>query len=149
MRRLHDAPVREEIKRRIMALTPLSERRWGRMTPDQMLWHCSQPIDAALGNIPFGDPPSRIPLPKSWIAFMILKGPWPKGRTPTMPSWEARATYDFEEQRRRLLGLIDSFTARDITGSAAPHPVLGVTSLDYQSRLQARHLDHHLTQFGV
>jgi hypothetical protein len=149
MSRIHDAAVREDIKRRIRALTPTAQRRWGRMTPDQMLWHCSQPIDAALGNIPFGEGGPKLPLPRSWIAWLILKGPWPKGKTPTMPSFEARATHDFEEQRQRLLGLIDTFTARDIGGSAAQHPVLGVTSMDYQSQLQARHLDHHLTQFGV
>ena len=42
--------ARAEILRRIEALTPRSERRWGRMTPHQMACHLSDACRAALGE---------------------------------------------------------------------------------------------------
>ena len=46
---LHPA-ARAEILRRIEALTPKSERRWGRMTAHQMACHLSDACRAALGE---------------------------------------------------------------------------------------------------
>jgi hypothetical protein len=42
--------ARAEILRRIEALTPGSERRWGRMTAHQMVCHVSDACRAALGE---------------------------------------------------------------------------------------------------
>jgi hypothetical protein len=42
--------ARAEILRRIEPLTPRSERRWGRMTPHQMVCHLSDACRAALGD---------------------------------------------------------------------------------------------------
>jgi hypothetical protein len=42
--------ARAEILRRIEALTPESERRWGRMTAPQMVCHLSDACRAALGE---------------------------------------------------------------------------------------------------
>ena len=42
--------ARAEILRRIEALTPESERRWGRMTAHQMVCHLSDACRAALGE---------------------------------------------------------------------------------------------------
>ena len=42
--------ARAEILRRIEALTARSERRWGRMTPHQMVCHLSDACRAALGE---------------------------------------------------------------------------------------------------
>ena len=46
---LHPA-ARAEILRRIEALTPESERRWGRMTAHQMACHLSDACRASLGE---------------------------------------------------------------------------------------------------
>jgi hypothetical protein len=42
--------ARAEILQRIEALTPRSERGWGRMTPHQMVCHLSDACRAALGG---------------------------------------------------------------------------------------------------
>ncbi len=47
---LLDSEARAEILRRIEALTPRSERKWGRMTPHQMVCHLSDACRAALGD---------------------------------------------------------------------------------------------------
>jgi hypothetical protein len=149
MRRIHDTAVREDIKRRLNALTPTSPRRWGKMSPDQMLWHCAEPIEVALGKKPYGEMMPKPPIPAGVVRWLLLHMPWPKGKLPTAPSFVARQSYDFEAQRARLLGLIDELAARDESEQAALHPIFNENSIGYQSQLQAKHLTHHLEQFGV
>ena len=38
MKHLHDAAEHEQIKARIRKVSASSPRKWGKMTPDQMLW---------------------------------------------------------------------------------------------------------------
>mgnify|MGYP003694670783 CR=1 FL=1 len=72
--------ARAEILRRIEALTPRSERRWGRMTPHQMVCHLSDACRAALGE-------RRVPVIGTlwertvirWLAIHT-NVKWPQGR---------------------------------------------------------------------
>ena len=71
--------ARAEILRRIEALTLRSERRWGRMTPHQMVCHLSDACRAALGE-------RRVPVIGTlwertvirWLAIHT-KVKWPQG----------------------------------------------------------------------
>jgi hypothetical protein len=148
MKHLHDAAEREQLKARIRKISASSPRKWGKMTPDQMLWHCCEPIECAVGRKPYGKMMS-MPLPGSWIRFMLLNVPWIKGRTPTAPAFQAKGSYDLEAERTRLLGLIDQLAALDITGQAPTHPMFGENSIAYQSKLQVKHIAYHLEQFSV
>jgi hypothetical protein len=149
MKQLHDPEVGRSIRERIGKLTPRSERKWGKMTPDQMLWHCAESLEAGLGIRPYDDTGFPKFFPKALVRWALLKGPWIKGRTPTAPGWVAKGQYDFEEQRKRLLAGVDVLVGRELKSSAAPHPILGDVSIEFQSQLHARHLNHHLEQFGV
>ena len=149
MQRIHDPAVRDRIKARLKQLTPASPRKWGKMTPDQMLWHCAEPIEVALGKKPYGEMPKAPPMPAGMIRFLLLRMPWPKGKLPTAPAFLAKGSYDFEAQRKRLIGLVDELASRDPGGMAQHHPIFKENSIAYQSQLQAKHLNHHLTQFGV
>jgi len=143
---LHDANVRASIEERIRSLTPASRGRWGKMSVDQMLWHCGQAIASAMGEIPAET--IFVPLPSSAVKFIVLNLPWIKG-APTAPGFVAKQQFNFEEQRQRLLDLLARFAKRPLDSGWAPHPAFGaVTGLEY-SQLQAKHFDHHLTQFGV
>jgi hypothetical protein len=143
---LHDPTFRASIENRIRSLTPETRGRWGKMSVDQMLWHCSQAIASALGDIPLEK--LTVPLPKSFVKFMVLNMPWVKG-APTAPGFLATRQHDFHEQQQRLLDLLTRFAARPLDAGWSPHPAFGpMTGLDY-SQLQAKHFNHHLTQFGV
>lgn len=149
MKQLHDPTDRSDIKARLGRLTPAAQRKWGKMTPDQMLWHCAEPLEAALGVKPYGEMPPKPPMPGSWAAWLLLHVPWPKGRLPTAPGFVAKGNYDFEAERKRLLALIDAMAARDPQSDAQFHPIFGANTIAYQTKLQAKHLTHHLEQFGV
>lgn len=143
---LHDAAVRSAIEKRLAALTPDTRSRWGKMTVDQMLWHVNQAMSVPLGELT----PDRMPflVPKALIKFVTLNLPWVKG-APTNPAFVPKRKYDFEAERARCRLLIGKLTARPIDGEWPFHPIFGRMSGRDVSKLQAKHLDHHLNQFGV
>src|SRR5258708_1565517 len=97
---LHDSSVRDSIRARVERLTPAVTRKWGAMSADQMMWHVSEGLAAALGEVQWQPVPSPVPLPLPVIKFMVLNLPWPKG-APTLPGLVVRDHYSFESERDR------------------------------------------------
>lgn len=56
---------------------------------------------------------------------------------------------DFEAERARCLRLIDELAGKQLESDWPPSPVLGRMSGRDVTRLHAKHLNHHLTQFGA
>src|SRR5262245_60803606 len=146
MAMLHDASCRAGIEDRLRALRPDSQRRFGRMTPAQALWHCNEAIEIALGKKKV--PKEKAPLPGSIMKFLVINVPWPKG-APTLPALVANFQYDFDAERSRCLKLIEEFCAKDLGSQWPENPVFGQVRGRDITRLHAKHLNHHLAQFGV
>jgi len=143
---LHDSTVRASVESRLGRLRPDSVAVWGRMTPDQMLWHVNQALGASLGReVP---PTDRSPLPRPIMKFLVLKMPWPRN-SPTNTAWVARERHDFDAELARCRALVADFVARPVDEPPAAHPLFGKMSGRQQSQLHAKHLDHHLKQFGL
>lgn len=144
---LHDPVTRDAVKARVAALRPDSARRWGRMTVDQMLWHVNCGLENCLGRYHVED--IRLPLPHPIVKFLVLNLPWRKGKTPTAREFLAKEHYDFAAEKARLLRLIEEVTARPLDAAWPTSSFMGpMTGRDW-SRMGAKHLDHHLSQFGV
>jgi len=146
MSMLHDEVYRSQIISRIGQLRRDTPRRWGKMSADQMLWHVNGGLAMALGQMNI--PPQKTPLPRPMMRLVALRLPWPKG-LPTMPMFVASGSYDFDVERARCVQLIEQMTAKPLDEDWPRHPLLGQLSGRDASRLQAKHLDHHLKQFGV
>lgn len=144
---LHDPSAGDSIKRRVAALRPDSQRRWGTMTVDQMLWHVNTSLDVALGHTTIQ--PQKFPIPKPILKYLVINVPWRKGKTPTAPEFVARERYDFESERQRTLALIDEFLSRPLNGEWVRNATLGQLTGSEWSRLHHKHLDYHLQQFGA
>ena len=144
---LHDAAFREAAKARIKSLRADSPRHWGKMSVDQMLWHLNCGLESALGRFPIQ--PVKIPLPNFMLKFVVLNMPWRKGNTPTAPEFIAKQQYDLETERARMLKLIDEFTAKSVDGPWGDSAFLGPLKGPDWSRLQGKHIDYHLQQFGA
>jgi hypothetical protein len=143
---LHDPAFRATIAARLEALRPDSSRQWGSMTVDQMLWHLNQFLASALGE---GDlPVQKSPIPLPLMRFMVLYMPWPKS-APTNRGAVANTRYGFEAEQARCRALIDRFAKRPLDGPWPVDPSFGKVSGRFASKLQARHLDHHLRQFNA
>jgi hypothetical protein len=144
---LHDARDRAEIVRRLRALRPDSDRRWGKMSVTQMLWHVNEAMEGALGRIQAE--PMKVPLPRPLLKLLVLNAPWGKG-APTLKRWIPQAeSYDFLSERERCCRLVEEIAAKPIVAEWPDSPTLGKMSGKDVSRLHAKHLNHHLTQFGV
>ena len=146
MRAIHDTAYRADIDRRLRELRPDSPRRWGKMSVGQMLWHVNEALDAALGHVQL--PAVKLPLPKGFMKFLVMNVPWGRG-APTYPQWVASKECDFAVERERCFRLIDEFARRPLDDDWPASPMLGRMRGREVTRLQAKHLDHHLRQFGV
>jgi hypothetical protein len=117
------------------------------MSVSQMLWHVNEAMESALGLV--AESPEKVPLPRPLLKFLVLNLPWPKG-SPTRLRWVPKQDrYDFAAERDRCLRLVDALTSKPIGDRWPDSPTLGRMSGTEVSRLQAKHLNHHLTQFGV
>jgi hypothetical protein len=143
---LHDAAYRSQVHARVHALRPDSQGKWGQMSVDQMLWHVSDAMEVALGIRPAA--PVKSPLPRPIMKFAVLNLPWPKG-APTLPMFVPQKRYEFTVERDRCLRLIDQLSAKRLEDAWPENPVFGNVRGHDVSRLHAKHLNHHLTQFGV
>ena len=151
---LHNAAEREALKVRLRAVRADSVRRWGVMSAGQMMWHLTAAMEMCMGKLDVSGEKSPLPfpVPKALLRFMIIEMPWPRG-APTLKAVraenQAEKQYDLEAQRARTLATMDEFAARPLDGLWPLHPLLGQVRGEQYSRLQAKHLNHHLTQFGV
>ena len=143
---LHDAAYRASIETRVRALGPDAQRRFGKMTVSQMLWHVNEAMEIALGTKHTVRHKSAVPGPV--LKFFVLNLPWPKG-APTLPIFVAKAEHDFDAERARCLRLIGQLAAKELESEWPENPVFGKVRGRDVTRLHAKHLNHHLTQFGV
>ena len=144
---LHDPAVRDSIRARVQKLTPSATRAWGKMSVSQMLWHVNEAMEGALGLV--AEAPEKVPLPRPLLKFIVLNLPWPKGAR-TRRRWvPQKDRYDFADERDRCLSLVDALTSKALGDRWPDSPTMGRMSGEEVSRLHAKHLNHHLTQFGV
>lgn len=149
MKSLHDAAAYEEIIARIHKLNPQSSRLWGKMTVSQMLAHLSVGF-----RFPLSDKPSKrafMGLLLSWMfkPHMYDDSPWKQG-APTGPQFIIKDERDFEKEKEQLLSLIAEFRRRGPEGTGNyPHPFFGTFTKEQWGKMQYKHADHHLKQFGV
>jgi hypothetical protein len=149
MKTLFDRPTVVEIKQRLSALHPGSERIFGKMDVAQALAHCSAGMEMALGDtLPPRVLIGRLIGPLFRSAYSNEK-PMQPG-SPTHPSLIVRDQRDFARERERLGGLVDRFSVAGPGGCTShPHPFFGkLTPAEWGTGMY-KHLDHHLRQFGV
>ena len=145
---IFDPAARRQLVGRLDRLRPDSARRWGKMTPDQMMCHLDDSLRCAIGETPT--------LPRKtimanrilrWIIIHVL--PWPKGRAQTVKEMLATKPVEFNDDRRRLIAMLEKAASQTPAASWAVHPAFGDLSGRDYGVLIYRHFDHHLRQFGV
>lgn len=147
-----------EIVTRLGKIEPGSVRRWGKMTPHEMVCHLCDSLRLVMGDRACAPAPRKeLPapfLPRSFVKWVALEMPmrWPQG-VPTRPEIDPqdRGTRPavFETDKRELLALHERFMRRPMDFSFAAHPIFGVMSEPEWMRWAYLHADHHLRQFGL
>jgi hypothetical protein len=142
---LHDPEVYASIRKRIESLRVDSPRRWGKMTIDQMLWHVNVSMREAVGD--YTPKLKPLPVPKVVLRWAVINMPWGRGAR-TRPDMYAVSTHDFNTQKAECLALVDRIYGMPLTAPWPDSASMGRMTGKHWSQLTARHLDHHLRQFG-
>jgi hypothetical protein len=147
MKTAWNAADRASLQARLARLRPEDAPRWGRMSAPQMVAHLADSLHMALGDLPVV--PKRTPIrftPLKQLIIYVL--PFPKG-VPTAPELISREPAAWGADMAAIHTLLDRFAARDPRAPWPRHPAFGRLSGATWGRLVYRHMDHHLTQFGV
>lgn len=137
----------QEIKQRLAQITEQTERQWGKMEVGQMLWHCQYPLKLAIENKENANK-------GNWFIKTFFKKslyndkPFRKN-LPTDPRIKAKESKDFSLELVKLNTLVDEFYNLKDREVWYPHPTFGAFTTEQWGRLEYKHLDHHLRQFGL
>ena len=150
MKNIFDKTVTEEIINRIQKLTPQTQPVWGKMNVAQMLAHCSVTYEFIYED--------KHPAPKGFRKFLLktfVKGivvsekPYKKN-SPTAPAFLIVDERKFEEERTRLINFIRTTAEKGMAWfeGKESHSFGVLSGLEWNNMFY-KHLDHHLSQFGV
>ena len=149
MKSLFDAAVMHEVVDRINRLSAGTKPLWGKMRVEQMLAHSQTPLHIALGDKKFKGGLMAFLFGKMAKGKMVKDEPFKKN-LPTAPSFVVKDERNFDEEKARLIDLVQRFSKEPKQNlDARPHSFFGKLTADEWNTLQYKHLDHHLRQFGV
>jgi hypothetical protein len=141
----------DEIRRRLAALRPDKDSEWGRMCAPQAVCHLADGFRMVLGERPIEMRGSLPMLTVIRFMALTLSLAWPKG-VATVPEIDQErggtSPSSFQEDVGELQASIGRFVAAAGVGMDT-HPIFGNLTRGEWGRAGDRHLDHHLTQFGV
>lgn len=152
MKTVADPAVLRSLEARLRALKPDSRRRWGTLTPHEMLCHLGDATGMVLGTRPRKRPLDVRRRPVVKLVGLWSPLPWPHGvRTNPMhdPRAEGTRPSDFGKDLARAIEGIRGIAAGAPHALEPVHGVFGVMSLRDWQRWAYRHTDYHLRQFGV
>lgn len=151
MENIFDAQTAQSYINRINKLTPETQRKWGKMSVDQVLAH----MNVAYSFI-FEPEKQKKPnflmkiLLQNFVKKKVVSEEPYKQSMPTSPVFIISDNRNFEEEKIKLIGNIqrvqqlgrESFEGKENTSFGK------MTSQEWNNML-AKHLNHHLAQFGV
>ena len=150
---ISNAGTLDHLLQRLGRLTPESERRWGTMSPGEMLCHLGDAGDGVLRRrVPPGVTPANLlPLPVKWL-MLYSPMPLPKGietRDGVNPKKEGSRPGDFETDRARVIDGLQALAVAKPESVSQTHFRFGKMSLSAWHHWAYKHVDHHLRQFGL
>lgn len=149
MQDLFSPAVSGKIVSRMEQLKSTSQPLWGKMNVAQMLAHCQAPLQVALKEKKLKRNLFGILFGKMAKKKLTSGKPFPRN-LPTDKSFLVTDERKFEEEKSKLITLINRFTAAGGESiSKETHPFFGKMTPEEWGILSYKHLDHHLQQFGV
>jgi hypothetical protein len=153
MKTLASSRDKAELLRRLKEVRPDTARRWGRMSPHQMVCHLTDAFRFAMGQKPANDVSTVAT--RTIVKWIALYAParWPQGIV-TVPEIDQQRAgtppIEFAADVAELERIVDSISAHARAFAWEPrHPIFGRMSESDWLRWSYLHMDHHLRQFGV
>ena len=153
MKTLGNQNDKNEILGRLQKINASCERRWGKMTPHQMICHLDDSFKSVIGERKVGARKSN-PVTRTLVRWLALYAPlkWPHG-VPTMPEndqeRDGTPPENFKRDLDSLVTMIGRLTSEQRDFQWRQHPLFGEMSERDWMRWGYLHIDHHLRQFGV
>ena len=151
MQNVFDAQDAQEYINRINNLTPETQRKWGKMSVDQVLAHLNVAYDLTFT-------PEKFPKPNFIAKFLLSKFVKPKitneipykQSLPTSPVFIIADERNFEEEKTKLIGNIHRVQQLGREAFEGKENInFGKMTAQCWNNMFAKHLNHHLDQFGV
>jgi len=146
MKSIFEEATYHAILDRIDALAENSNRQWGKMTVGQMAWHCQFPLRIGIKNEKKGNGNLFVRL--FFKKQMYSNKPFRKN-LPTAANLKTKKRKDITAEKIKLRKLVSEFYACKTRTDWNPHPLFGELTPEQWGKMQYKHLNHHLTQFGV
>lgn len=150
MKSVFQKSVADELIGRIDRLTPTTKNHWGKMTVAQMLAHCNVTYEMIYDQKYPKPGPFKKLLLKVFVKNVVVNDKSYKKDSQTGPQFLIKGDRDFITEKTRLKDYIKktqelgetSFNGRESLS-------FGKLSTPEWNNMLYKHLDHHLTQFGV
>lgn len=150
MKNIFDQSVSNEVVARINTLTPTTPANWGKMNVSQMLAHCNVTYELVYDN--------THPKPNAFMKFIMTalikksvvnETPY-KHNGSTAPMFVIKSDKDFNAEKARLINYINKAQQDGATffEGKESHGFGKLTTQEWNNMFY-KHLNHHLTQFGV
>ena len=150
MKSVFEAKVVEELTERINRLNPDSSPQWGKMSVDQMLAHCNVTYELVYENRHKKPNPLMRFILRNLIKKAVVNEIPYKRNGQTAPAFVVKNDRDFELEKARLITyLIQTQQLGEAHFDQKESLNFGPLSKQEWNNMFYKHLDHHLTQFGV
>lgn len=151
MKNIRNKADNDLVVTRISALKKDSERRWGIMTVEQMLAHCSDQIRLAIGEKQPHEKPTFINRNiAKYLGLWLPRIPIKNMKAPVDMNQKYYGTLstDIETEKENLTSLVNAVRNFPEQKELSAHPMFGELNLSQWGRFMYVHIDHHLRQFG-
>lgn len=151
MQNVFDAKDAQEYINRINNLTPETQRKWGKMSVDLVLAHLNVAYDLTFT-------PEKFPKPSFIAKFLLSRFVKPKitneipykQSLPTSPAFIIADERNYEEEKAKLIGNIQRVQQLGREAFEGKENInFGKMTAQCWNNMFAKHLNHHLDQFGV
>lgn len=151
MENIFDAKVAQNYIDRINALTPEIQPLWGKMTVDQMLAHCNVSYEMVYEPEKHKKPGSIAKfILKTFVKSKVVGEKGYPRNSPTAPQFIIADRKNFEDEKKRLIGFIQKTQQLGESAFDGKESFsFGKLKAKEWSNMFAKHLNHHLAQFGV
>lgn len=136
---------------RINALTSETQPLWGKMAVDQMLAHCNVSYEMVYEPEKHRKPGSIAKfILKTFVKSKVVGEKGYPRNSPTAPQFIIADRKNFEEEKKRLIGFIQKTQQLgEMAFDGKESFSFGKLNAKEWNNMFAKHLNHHLAQFGV
>lgn len=139
-----------EFINRVEKLSSASKPNWGKMDVGKMLAHCNVTYEKIYDDIHPKPNTFKKLLLKMFVKNAVVNEKPYKKNGQTAPEFIIKNSRDFETEKKRL---IEYITKTEKLGEShfdgKESLSFGILTKQEWSNMLSKHLDHHLTQFGV